>query len=430
MGFIRVHEGAMMIAIRPVFRDAGNRQIIGYLLMGRYLDDREVYRLSTMAQLPIELFSNEPDSVPADIAKVIPGFEQSAKPFLERGEDETILLHAPTITTPVDEKTLRTYSLLRDIYGKPVLVLRISIDRDIYAQGTSTTLYFVVMLIAAGIVFGLVTILLLEKTVLSRLARLSSRVNDIGRKRDFSARVEIRGADEIGGLAGNVNGMLEDLEESQNVLHNRLIQSEEHYRLLFNSITDPVCVCRMGRGNLPEKIIEVNDAACEVLGYLRTDFMAMELSDLLMGSTSGGVDLPAEVLRSFGHVIYAGTCRTKSGHLIPVEINARTFDQFGRPAFVAIIRDVSEREEVERLKREAFDQIEKNIQQFAILNDHIRNPLQGMMGIADLIDDPEAKKIIKYGRMIDDIVKKIDLGYYESEKIYKVLRKYYDIGRK
>ena len=76
--------------------------------------------------------------------------------------------------------------------------------------------------------------------------------------------------------------MLEDLEQSQNVLQNRLIQSEEYYRLFFNSITDPVCVCRMNPDNTPGMIVEVNNAACEILGYYRTEFLEMELSDLLI----------------------------------------------------------------------------------------------------------------------------------------------------
>ena len=311
-----------------------------------------------------------------------------------------------------------------------MLVIKVGIDRGIYDQGKSTTLYFVILLIIAGLVFGLVTLLLLEKTVLSRLERLSLGVDEIGKKRDFSARVHISGEDEIGGLADRVNGMLEDLEQSQNVLHDKLIQSEENYRLFFNSVTDPICVCRMNPDNTPGRIVEVNDAASEVLGYTRTEFLEMHLSDLLLGEKSGGVDLPTEILQSFGHVIYAGVVSTKTGKRIPVEVNARTFDQFGRPAIAVIVRDISEREEIEHLKKEAFQQIEKNLQDFAVLNDHIRNPLQGIIGIADLMDDVPAQKIIIYATMIDEIVNRIDRGYIESEKIHEFLRKYYGIGKK
>ena len=430
MGIVRLPDGPMMIAIRPIFGEPEHRHLTGYILMGRYLDAMEVTRLSSLAQLPLEMRLYNDPSMPPDFAAVISGFSPSSSPFIQRGGNEALTLDAPTIIEPLDSTTLGTYSLIRDISGSPAMILRVSIARDIYAQGKSTSLYFVILLIASGLIFGLAILLLLEKTVLSRLALLSRRVNDIGRKRDFSARVGISGRDEIGELAGNVNGMLGDLEMSQAVLHNRLIESEEQYRLFFNSITDPVCVCRMNPDNTLGKIVEVNDAAGEVLGYLRTEFLEMDLSSLLMGTNDGGVDLPVEILRSFGHVIYEGVCKTKSGRLIPVEINARSFDQFGRPALVAIVRDITEREEVEHLKMEAFRQIESNLQQFAILNDHIRNPLQGIVGIADLMKDPLALKIISHARVIDEIVKKIDRGYIESEKIHEFLRKYYNIGKK
>lgn len=430
MGIVDLPEGPMMIAIRPIFVNASSRDRAGYILIGRYLDSDEVSRLSSLTQLPLELQAYDNPAMPADYVRAISTFTSPPAPFVQREGKESLVLDAPTDIEPVDNSLLGTYSLIRDIYGVPALVLKVSISRDISAQGRSTTLYFVILLIAAGLIFGLATLLLLEKTVLSRLATLSRRVNDIGRKRDFSARVDISGEDEIGGLADNVNGMLGDLEKSQAVLQNRLVESEENYRLFFNSITDPVCVCRMNPDNTPGKIVEVNAAACEVLGYLRTEFLGMDLSTVLLGKGEGGEDLPVEVLHSFGHVIYAGICRTKGGITIPVEINARVFDQFGRPAFVAIMRDITEREEVEHLKMNAFRQIESNLQQFAILNDHIRNPLQGMIGLADMMDDPLAKKIIQYGKMIDEIVNKIDRGYIESEKIHEFLRKYYDIGKK
>jgi light-regulated signal transduction histidine kinase (bacteriophytochrome) len=79
---------------------------------------------------------------------------------------------------------------------------------------------------------------------------------------------------------------------------------------------------------------------------------------------------------------------------------------------------------------EAFQQIEENMQQFAILNDHIRNPLQRIIGIADLMENKYSEKIIQLSHLINDIIYKLDRGYLESEKIQEFLRKYYGIGKK
>jgi PAS domain S-box-containing protein len=430
MGIADFPDGPMMIAIRPVFADREDQHVAGYILMARYIDTTEVSRLSSLAQLPLEMFRYSDRALPLDLVTILPMFPASSAPFIQREGKEAVTIDAPIIIEPISSTQLGGYALIPDISGKPVLIIKVVIDRGIYAQGKSTTLYFVIQLIIAGLVFGLAILILLEKTVLSRLEKLSQGVDGIGRKRDFSARVHIAGQDEIGGLADRVNGMLEDLERSQILLHDKLIQSEENYRLFFNSVTDPICVCRMNPDNTPGRIVEVNDAACKVLGYERAEFLEMHLSDLLPGEKSGGVDLPTEILQSFGHVIYAGFVSTKTGKRIPVEVNARTFDQFGRPAIAVIIRDISEREEIEHLKKEAFQQIEKNLQDFAVLNDHIRNPLQGIVGIADMMDDAPAQKIITNAMMINEIVKRIDRGYIESEKIHEFLRKYYGIGKK
>ncbi len=56
MGIVQLPDGPMMIAIRPVFNNPGNRHIAGYILMGRYLDGMEISRLSSLAQLPLEMY--------------------------------------------------------------------------------------------------------------------------------------------------------------------------------------------------------------------------------------------------------------------------------------------------------------------------------------------------------------------------------------
>ena len=58
----------------------------------------------------------------------------------------------------------------------------------------------------------------MEKLVLSRLARLSAGVSRIGVEGELSARVTIAGQDELSSLAGDINGMLAALEQTQHEL--------------------------------------------------------------------------------------------------------------------------------------------------------------------------------------------------------------------
>lgn len=156
----------------------------------------------------------------------------------------------------------------------------------------------------------------------------------------------------------------------------------------------------------------------------------MKLVDLLAAEDETDQDSVTQQLISNGKVQFEGSYRTKQGTLIPVEVIAQTFDEFGEKAVLIITRDITERKDVERLKMEAFQQIEKNMQQFAILNDQLRNPLQGIIGTADLMEDVHKEKFIRLATMINEIVRKLDQGYIESEKIREFLRKYYGLGKK
>jgi PAS domain S-box-containing protein len=430
MGIQQLPEGPLMLVIRPVYADSGQLPIIGYILMGRYLDSTEMARLSSMAQLPLVLYGYKDPTLPLDFKTAVAGLVSQPGSFIQREGAEYMTVDAPTTSMVLNSTTLATYSLIRDIYGEPALILRVSIIRDIYDQGRSTTQYFIGLLMAAGLIFGLVTLLLLEKTILSRISRLSSRVNFIGKKRDFSARIAISGDDEIAELGNDVNGMIGELEMSQKQVRQRLNQSEENYQLFFNSITDPVIIYRFSGGDLTGSIIGANDASTDILGYSREELLAMSPAAIVIPDEGEGILPLTGRLWADGYVLFESGYRTIGGKMIPVEINARVFDYFGQKAVLAIARDITERHDIERLKMEAFQQIEKNMQQFALLNDHIRNPVQGIIGTADLMQNTYSEKIIKLAHVINDIIHKLDQGYIESEKIYDFLRKYYGVGKK
>jgi uncharacterized protein (UPF0297 family) len=73
-------------------------------------------------------------------------------------------------------------------------------------------------------------------------------------------------------------------------------------------------------------------------------------------------------------------------------------------------------------------QIEKNMEQFQILNDQIRNPLQAILGYLQLDDPVYLPKIIQQVRDIDDLVARLDKGWVESEKVRSFLLRHYRHG--
>lgn len=81
-------------------------------------------------------------------------------------------------------------------------------------------------------------------------------------------------------------------------------------------------------------------------------------------------------------------------------------------------------------KMEAISQIERNMEELSILNDHIRNPLQVILGMAENGDGAYYDTMAAQVEEIDGIVRRLDQRCLESEKIRDFLRKHYHFKMK
>ena len=131
-----------------------------------------------------------------------------------------------------------------------------------------------------------------------------------------------------------------------------LRESEERNRLLLQNVNDAVFVHEL-KGAGPGRFIEVNDRACESLGYSRDELLAMDVSAI---DTPEQQDLTpaiiAEVLKT-GRSVFQTEHLAKDGRRIPVEVSARTFEMQGRPVVLSVARDITERQAAERALRDA-----------------------------------------------------------------------------
>ena len=75
-------------------------------------------------------------------------------------------------------------------------------------QGQSSQTIFLLWLTGAGLLFGALTIILLERMVLARVATLQSSVAKIAASGDLSARLMPGADDELADLEREINRML------------------------------------------------------------------------------------------------------------------------------------------------------------------------------------------------------------------------------
>ena len=98
-------------------------------------------------------------------------------------------------------------------------------------------------------------------------------------------------------------------------------------------------------------------------------------------------------------------------------------------AVIAVLRDVTDRVCFEdQLRQEGIRQIEKNNEQFQILNDQIRNPLQVITSLMEYYDGPCSERVLEQVALIDSLVSRLDEGWLESEKVRRFLIEHYQHG--
>ena len=197
-GIVLLPENPMLIVSYPILTSEGEGPVRGTLIVGRYLESGEIKRLAEQIQLSLTVAHYNYPLVSSDFQAVVPSFS----------------LKSPVIVRPLNEKSIAGYALIRDIYDKPILVLRVDTSRDIYAQGQTTIAYFVLSLVGIGVVSGLISLLFLDKQVLSRMNRLNQGVGNIGTSGDLSVRLPETGKDELSNLGVAINVMVETLEKS------------------------------------------------------------------------------------------------------------------------------------------------------------------------------------------------------------------------
>ncbi|QNB48079.1 diguanylate cyclase [Thermanaerosceptrum fracticalcis] len=208
-GLISVPEGLFLVASRPILTSNYDGPSKGALVMARKFDDTELSILSDITQLTLTL---KP-------IKELPDYA-SLRTLPDKNNN--------LISKIYDKDFITGYTVLKDIFDQPVMLLGVTAQREIYNQGLATLYFYIAIVFIAIVSFFTLIFLLLHKMVLSPIARLSAAVQKIAVNSDLSSRVPVEGKDEISSLAAEINKMLSVIENTQQELK----VSKNRYRYL------------------------------------------------------------------------------------------------------------------------------------------------------------------------------------------------------
>ncbi|OGD47042.1 hypothetical protein A3K79_06350 [Candidatus Bathyarchaeota archaeon RBG_13_46_16b] len=165
-GIVLLPQEPLLFSSKPILTSQEGGPIMGALIMGRYIDAREISYLSNTVRFPIAVTRfNDPQAQN--------GF-QIARSSLSNA--------SPIFVEPLNADAVGGYALINDVYSNPALILRIELPRDIYNQGLTTVTSFMALVAVICAIFGAAMIILLEKGMLSTLSKLTNTVKEMGTK--------------------------------------------------------------------------------------------------------------------------------------------------------------------------------------------------------------------------------------------------------
>ncbi|HEV3236597.1 MAG TPA: PAS domain S-box protein [Gemmataceae bacterium] len=134
-------------------------------------------------------------------------------------------------------------------------------------------------------------------------------------------------------------------------------------RALFDGIDDSVFV-----HDLDGRILDANPAACRRLGYSREEMLGLTTRDIDDPVFAAGFGDRLKQQFREGKYLCEGRHVTKDGRVFPVEISTSVIDMDGKPAVLAVIRDITNRKKTER-RQESLYAVTRILAEATVLND-------------------------------------------------------------
>jgi sensor domain CHASE-containing protein len=192
-GLIRTDRGVMMLAAAPILDGSGKGESLGLAILGRLMTAAQLSEIGTQAQ--------------ATVSMEAPPLAAPAPTLIEAG------------------RVTQVFHAYDDIYGRPVMMLRVDVPRSLTLHANAAITYSLWYLVAAAVVVLIFLIVLLNRLVLDPIARVTLHAVAVGAGGDLTARLDFAGNDEIGRLAREFDRMVERVAESRRQLEDRSFQA-------------------------------------------------------------------------------------------------------------------------------------------------------------------------------------------------------------
>ncbi len=358
----------------------------------------------------------------------------------ERPFSDSIVVYSNNmiITKPIKDEgdTLGFISIRYNLHGYKQIIAK--------SKTNSLIIFFIGM--GAALLLAVVT----QKTISNPILKLLASMKQISKTGDYSLRPVKERDDEIGALADGIGDMLTQIqqrEQERDRVNIALQESEEKHRNVVERANDGIIILQDGVFKyVNPSLVEMAECAeQDLLGVPFTKFVHKD--EITRISDYFGRRIAGESL----HHIYETRFLTSKGKIVDAEVNAGYITYEGRPADLVIIRNITERKQIEQELQKHKERLEEMVADrtakleaanerlleldrmksmfLASMSHELRTPLNSIIGFTGLLLmemagrlNPEQKKQLEMVKgssshlleLINDI---LDISKIESGKV-------------
>jgi PAS domain S-box-containing protein len=199
-----------------------------------------------------------------------------------------------------------------------------------------------------------------------------------------------------------VSALLKDQKNKES----ELIKSKTQFQSIFNSINEAIIIY----DNNCDKILDVNNHACEWLGYSKEEFRKMSAGDLASNTQNYTKDNAKKYLKKSHTSLqkFKWQVKDKVGELYYCDVQLSKASVFESENIIATIRDVTDKHKLEQEIIHAYIEAQEEEKQFfgEEIHDNIIQTLaaeQIFISAIDKISDQSNDKASKYIKKLNEL---------------------------
>jgi PAS domain S-box-containing protein len=262
--------------------------------------------------------------------------------------------------------------------------------------------------------------LLMARRITRPLARLSGVAQQVTESGDIDVRLPVLGHDEVGRLAQAIDSMLARLRESRDGLERQVAErtselrdSEARMRAVIDNVIDAIIT-------IDESGIvhSWNHAAERIFGYQPAEVIGRNISMLMPEPYHSEHDryLQRYIASGTAHIIGIGReviGRRRDGSEFPMDLAVSEVWLGGVRFFTGVVRDITERRKVDRLKNEFVSTV----------SHELRTPLTSIRGALGLLSGGAA------GAFPEKAAEMINIAYRNTDRLSRLINDILDIEK-